>query len=273
MAVVAQQPQDASGQESFFRPIVGARAFAEVVDQLTYAVRSGRLSVGDRLPTLDQLAREMGVSKPTIGEAVRVLADAKVLRVHRGAMGGVEVISQIVPAKALRLSSQRRARRYSELVEARHAIEIELAKLACMRATGEDIAELENDVSLLTRARGGSREWGRAHLLFHYAIGKAAHSELLAYYHHQVLEEMSIFFGGFPPHYADEATGIHLHTETLEALLSGDVDRTTQAMIHHLEDLERVAGELEHAEVDSTSRARRSRRAAHGGSRPPLSGQ
>jgi GntR family transcriptional repressor for pyruvate dehydrogenase complex len=265
---VAARSRAASGQEPFFRPIVGARAFAEVVDQLTYAVRSGRLSVGERLPTIDQLAREMGVSRPTIGEAVRVLADAKVLRVHRGATGGVEVISQIVPAKALRLSSQRRARRYSELVEARHAIELELAKLACTRATKQDIAELEDDVRLLTKARGGSREWERAHLLFHYAIGRAAHSELLAYYHHQVLEEMTIFFGGFPPHYADEDTGIRLHTETLEALLTGDVDKTTRAMIHHLEDLERVAEELEQAQA-GISRARRSRRAAHGDGPPP----
>jgi GntR family transcriptional regulator, transcriptional repressor for pyruvate dehydrogenase complex len=201
--------------------------------------------VGDRLPTLDELAREMGVSKPTVGEAVKVLVDAKVLRVRRGAMGGVEVISQIVPARALHLSSQRRARRYSELVEARHAIELELARLACERATEDDLAELDSHVRLLAKARGGSRDWERAHLLFHYALGRAAHSDLLAFYHHQVLEEMAVFFGGFPPKYADRDTGIQLHTETLEALLSRDPERVASATIHHLEDLEGVADLLE----------------------------
>jgi GntR family transcriptional regulator, transcriptional repressor for pyruvate dehydrogenase complex len=242
--------RNSSKQDSFFHPIVGARAFAEVVDQLTYAVRSGRFSVGDWLPTLDELAREMGVSKPTVGEAVKVLVDAKVLRVQRGAMGGVEVISQIVPAKALHLSSQRRARRYSELVEARHAIEMELAKLACERATEDDLAEIQTHVDALGKAKGGSREWERAHLLFHYALGRAAHSDLLAYYHHQVLEEMAVFLGGFPPKYADRDTGIQLHTETLEALRSRDPERVAGATTHHLKDLEIVASLLESGQPD-----------------------
>jgi GntR family transcriptional regulator, transcriptional repressor for pyruvate dehydrogenase complex len=242
-------------EQSFFRPIVGARAFAEVVDQLTYAVRSGRFSVGDRLPTIDELAREMGVSKPTVGEAVKVLADAKVLRVRRGATGGVEVISQIVPVKALHLSSQRRARRYTELVEARHAMEVELARLACQRATDEDFADLAGHVQQLETAKGGSRDWERAHLLFHYALGRAGHSDLLAYYHHQVMEEMTVFFGGFPPRYADRETGIKLHTQTLEALRSRDPGRVGHAMYVHLEDLERVAASLDESQGDGRSRA------------------
>jgi GntR family transcriptional regulator, transcriptional repressor for pyruvate dehydrogenase complex len=234
-----------TGHGQFFRPIVGARAFAEVVDQLTFAIRSGYFSVGDRLPTMDELAREMGVSKPTVGEAIKVLADAKVLRVRRGATGGVDVISQIVPAKALRLSSQRRARRYTELVEARHAIELELAILACKRATEEDLAELESHVRVLKKAKGGSREWMRGHLLFHYALARAAHSDLLAYYHHQVLEEMTVFFGSFPPRYADREAGIRMHTETFQALQTRDAEQVTKAVINHLRDLEEVAESLE----------------------------
>jgi GntR family transcriptional regulator, transcriptional repressor for pyruvate dehydrogenase complex len=83
-------------------------------------------------------------------------------------------------------------------------------------------------------------------LLFHYALGRAAHSDLLAYYHHQIMEEMTVFFGGFPPKYADRDTGIVLHTETLTALRTRDPEKVRAAMVHHLEDLERVAVLLEH---------------------------
>jgi GntR family transcriptional regulator, transcriptional repressor for pyruvate dehydrogenase complex len=262
LLVVAESRAAESGG-TFFRPIVGARAFAEVVDQLTYAVRSGHLAVGDRLPTIDELARQMQVSKPTVGEEIKVLADAKVLRVQRGAMGGVDVISQNVPTDALRLSSQRRALRYSELVEARRAIEFELAQLACKRATENDLDELAGHVRLLEHAKAGSRDWERGHLLFHYAIGFAAHSELLCYYHHEVLEEMTVFFGSFPPRYADRDTGIRLHTETLEALRSRDPLRVADAMAHHLEDLEEVAASLERGGAAAGMRAPQRKR------RPP----
>lgn len=251
LGLVATRRRAASEPEPFFRPIVAARAFAEVVDQLTYAVRSGHFSVGDRLPTIDELAHEMGVSKPTVGEAIKVLVDAKVLRVRRGATGGVEVISQLVPAKALRLSSQRRARRYSELVEARRAIELELVRLACKRATKDDLAELESHVRLLERVKGSSREWERGHLLFHYAIGRAGHSELLAYYHHHALEEMTVFFGTFPPKYIERKTGIRTHTEMYEALLTRDTELVTRAMVDHLEELEAIAAVLEHGSSDA----------------------
>lgn len=255
---VTAAKRSSSGDGSFFRPIVAARAFAEVVDQLTYAVRSGRFSVGDRLPTIDELARDMGVSKPTVGEAIKVLVDAKVLRVRRGATGGVEVISQVIPARALRLSSQRRARRYSELVEARHAIEVELVRLACKRATEEDLAELERYVRLLETVKGGSREWERGHSLFHYAIGRAGHSDLLAYYHHHVLEEMTVFFGTFPPKYIDRKTGVRTHTEMYEALLSRDADLATRAMVDHLEELEDIAETLEQGSANAARRTGKS---------------
>ncbi len=107
----------------------------------------------------------------------------------------------------------------------------------------------------LEAAKGGSRDWERAHLLFHYALGRAGHSELLAYYHHQVMEEMTVFFGGFPPRYADRPTGVRLHTETLEALRTRDTERLARAMAVHLEDLERVAESLDEGDAHGRTRA------------------
>src|SRR6266511_1346172 len=59
-----------------FRPITGPRAFEEVVDQITHAVRSGAFPPGSRLPRINDLSREMRVSRPSVMQAGRLLNDA-----------------------------------------------------------------------------------------------------------------------------------------------------------------------------------------------------
>ena len=131
-----------------FRPIIGSRAFEEVVDQLSHAVHTGLYEVGTRLPTIDELSKAMEVSRPTVGEAVRVLARAGVLKVKRGASGGIVVISSVIPPAILKLSSRRMASDMRELVEARRPVELELVRLAVMRATDADFAEMRAALKL-----------------------------------------------------------------------------------------------------------------------------
>ena len=77
--------------------IDAARAHEEVVDQIVYAIRSGLLQTGDLLPTIEDLAESTGVSKPVVGEAVRVLREHGVVTSKRGVQGGVTVITDDVP--------------------------------------------------------------------------------------------------------------------------------------------------------------------------------
>ena len=51
-------------------PVTPVRAHEEVVSQIVFAIRSGLLRVGDRLPTIEALAASTHVSKPVVGEAV-----------------------------------------------------------------------------------------------------------------------------------------------------------------------------------------------------------
>src|SRR5579872_2877762 len=57
--------------------------------QRTIAARS--LAPGDRVGTEAELARELGVSRPAVREAVRMLVRANLLRAARGPGGGVFV--------------------------------------------------------------------------------------------------------------------------------------------------------------------------------------
>ena len=86
--------------ERAFEPVATRRTFEEAVEQIAEKVKSGELHVGDRLPSERDLAAQMRISRPTLREAVKVLAEAGVLEVRRGQAGGIFVASRAGAARA-----------------------------------------------------------------------------------------------------------------------------------------------------------------------------
>jgi GntR family transcriptional repressor for pyruvate dehydrogenase complex len=231
-----------SSVDSPFRPIQGPKASAEVIDQITAAISSGRFLSGSRLPNINELARSMDVSRPTVGDALRMLAKAGVIETRRGNSGGVLVLSTIIPPRLLRVSRPRVAHNLSSLVEARRAVEMELALLACLRASEEDFAEMDSSIAMLKRSVDNPRGWVQANNLFHYAVGRAARSPVLADFQHEVIKEMTVLLDGWnAEYYAGPDRVIGMHETTLEALRSRDLARVREAMTDHLRDAETVA--------------------------------
>lgn len=228
-----------------FRPIVGSRAFEEVVDQLSHAVHTGLYEVGERLPTIDELAKAMQVSRPTVGEAVRVLARAGVFRVKRGASGGIMVTSSVIPPNILKLSSRRIARDLRELVEARRPIELELARLATLRATAADFAEMRAAVKLQEDLIGDFPAYTFGNFKFHYAIGRAAGSDLLFHFQSELTMELAMLIEGWTPRDRENPSiTIREHQDILAALESRDVEKVAIAVDRHLLELEELAQPL-----------------------------
>ena len=87
-----------AGLERSFEPVSSRRTFEEAVEQIAEKIKSGDLHIGDRLPSERELAAQMRISRPTLREAVRTLAEAGVLEVRRGQSGGIFVSIRADPA-------------------------------------------------------------------------------------------------------------------------------------------------------------------------------
>jgi GntR family transcriptional regulator, transcriptional repressor for pyruvate dehydrogenase complex len=228
-----------------FRPILASRAALEVADQLTYAVISGQYAVGDWLPKVGELAERMRCSKPTIGEALRLLADAGVLEPRRGSGGGTIVKSAIVPPEVMKLAQRRRGRTLAELIEARAPIEMELARLAAGRATDVDLDRLaEINTKVIASVTAGP-EWAHANNLFHYAIARAADNHVLAGFQHDILEEMLLLTDGYAEGSGDREDVIAEHEKIHAALCTRDAAAAATAMCNHVERAGRRAVRVE----------------------------
>lgn len=213
----------------------GSRVHEEVVGQIVYAIRAGLLRSGDRLPTIEELAEATGVSKPVVGEAVRVLREHGVVASKRGVQGGVTVITDDVPIGLLPPRGWRKAD-LTELVEARRPIEMMLCQLAAERATPDDLDEMRETIEQLeAAAQRPDVSFLRYDHRFHYQVGRAARSEMLAFYQHQILSAIAVALHEYGLFHEDRDLVIRTHREMLSAIEARDQDWIRAAAERHFE--------------------------------------
>ena len=124
------------------------KAYEQVADQLRELIVTGELAPGERLPTETVLAREFGVSRATVREALRLLAAQGLIRTAKGAAGGSYVTLPTVDHISESLSSNiglladARDVTLDELLEARVLLEVPAARLAARRRREGDVERL-----------------------------------------------------------------------------------------------------------------------------------
>ena len=222
-----------------FRPIQSRRSFEEALDQLVEAILTGELRVGDRIPAERELAAAMGISRPTLREAHKLLREAGVIEV-RGRSGGAYVKSSDIPRELL---AQRRKLLLDEVgsvLEARRILETSIARIAGMVATDDDLRALAETVEL-QRQVGNDHE--RLLLIderFHLELARASHNPTLMEFMRTILRRMAVV-RDMPRQLPEDAKlELEIHELTLRALESRDPAAIDAAMDEHMSDLEDI---------------------------------
>lgn len=138
---------------------------------------------GSKLPGENELSSELGVSRTTLREAIRILVAEGLLHVMRGKGTYVSERKDQL-ADAMPSFSERRVA-LKDLYEARLIIEPAAAALACKRATDEEIEEIVR----LVRATQeqfkndfNNEEIIQREIAFHDALIRASHNQFFDYF-------------------------------------------------------------------------------------------
>jgi GntR family transcriptional regulator, transcriptional repressor for pyruvate dehydrogenase complex len=129
-------------------PALKRSAPEEVADAIRAWMFGRGMAPGERLGREEDLARQFGVSRPTLREALRLLSSAHLIRATKGPGGGIFVAAtpeqgigrSVTESVASMLSAD--SIELDELIETRMLLEIPLAGLAAQRATEADVAAL-----------------------------------------------------------------------------------------------------------------------------------
>jgi len=130
-------------------PAAAARPLksAHVVDTLGLRIVSGQLHSGDLLPTEAELSAQLGISRPSLREGLRALAQKGLVngRTRRGTSVNDRREWNVLDADVLRWLSVAPPDPafFMDLLDVRMIVEPAAARLAAMRATPEQVAAIE----------------------------------------------------------------------------------------------------------------------------------
>lgn len=193
------------------RPGTVTRISDAVAAELETRILEGALKPGDRLPAERELSVEMGVSRPSLREAIHKLVNKGLLTTRHG--GGTFVTDRLEapfvdPWKEM-LSAHPNLQ--GDMLEFRYLLEGEAAALAAERATDLDIERLDAAFAAMSAAyaRNDIPESVRTDVVFHQTIAEAAHNVVIGHLTASLLQVIQEHVSGNieylhqrPPHWA-----------------------------------------------------------------------
>src|SRR5919201_3125824 len=141
----------------------------QVVLALERRILSGELRSGERLPTEDELRVQLGVSRTVVRDAIRTLPTRQLVRVRHGfGMEGAPA-SDLPFSHALADLLMRADVTVGEVLDARAALDRQLAPLAARNASDRDIADMAHQLERFAAAAaaGDAAVAQEAHLEIH----------------------------------------------------------------------------------------------------------
>lgn len=235
------------------------RLYRQIADQLRGLVERGEYEVGSRLPPERDLALQLGVSRPSVREALIALEVEGLVEVR---MGSGIYVRPLTEARSRPVSAEGPL----ETIRARQLIESELAALAAKHMNKAQVVGLKNALALMQQEVDSGHTPTRGDRLFHLRIAEAAEnsvlqrvvSELFDERHNPLFEQLGSHFETA----GSWAAAIVEHRAVIDAITRHSSDDARAAMATHLSNShDRFTVNIAHTGTPETAPAPR-RRAA-----------
>jgi DNA-binding FadR family transcriptional regulator len=208
-----------------YRPLRHGNALEDAVARILQTIRLGVVAPGEALPAERELAQRFSVSRDTVRDAIRELADAGYLTARRGRYGGTFVADEL-PAVRVELA----AGELDELIRLREVLETGAARAAAGRRGGAELA------GHLARCRGAApADYRRLDSLLHLAIAEAAGIPALLGLVAENRARVNALLDAFPLLPRNIEHSDRQHAAIVDAVLAGRPDTAESLMREHLD--------------------------------------
>lgn len=207
--------------------------YEEIAERLQELITSERLEPGDRLPSERELAKQLGVSRTSVRQALASLRSLGLVDVRHG--DGAYLMrpaAEVVPTLTVEMLHVEAD--HPMVWEAREAIEVHAARLAAGRRTAADLLAMGSATEAMGRAIDAGDDGTEADAALHRAIVVAAHNPLLEQLFMSMQEAIdrtsaaSLSMPGRPP------DSLRAHRAIVEAIGDRDAERAASEMTSHL---------------------------------------
>jgi DNA-binding FadR family transcriptional regulator len=209
------------------------RLYQQVADRLRLLIDGDDYAAGSRLPAERELARILGVSRPTIREALIALEVEGRLRIRVGS--GIYVTAHRPPAAGF---GQKPIEGPFEVLRARAFLESAIAEEAARRATKSDIARIDAVLAEIDDKPFTREGWIALDRRFHIAVVGTLGNAVLTHTIGELFDQrFNPYFDRLARYIVNESTKLAAHKEHVairDAIAARDPAQARAAMYEHL---------------------------------------
>ncbi len=208
----------------------------QVADEISKMILEGGMRPGERLPSMAELEARFGVSHTVMREALRVLEARGLLQVQHGKR--VLVSPTLSEAISTSLSTILRLHNGTllHLMEFRTILETEVAGMAALRRTNEDLWKLKTCLEEMQQSLDSPKGYVDGDVAFHNTLVAATHNPVLISVTNSLqgllIESREITFRG--PAGGGGTRALRAHQRIYEMVKAQDPGGAKDAMRQHL---------------------------------------
>lgn len=165
--------------KNVLKPVSRESLVDRLVGEIRGSINSGDYTVGERLPTIMEMARRFGVGHPTVREALKKLEAIGAVEIRHGS--GVYVTrTQDVLMVASDYGGKVTKKLLLDLIQARTPIEMQSVALATKNASDEDFAEMRRLLMTAGENLDNDAVLNSVNMAFHRQIASASGNTVIA---------------------------------------------------------------------------------------------
>ena len=213
------------------------RLYQQIADQLRTLITAGEFTPGSRLPAERDLAKQLGVSRPSVREALIALEVEGWVEVRTGS--GVYVLDRTQHTQSAEKTIATTEWGPLELIRARRVVEGEMAAIAALQAKRKHLDAMRQALADMTRDASAGvlpLEGDRA---FHSAIVESTGNVVLVETVHSFWDSrrgpLFTRLGGYFETVQSWRSAIAEHTTILDAIAAHDGPAARAAMHTHMD--------------------------------------
>ena len=165
-------------------PVSRARTYELVLERIEAQIVSGSLQAGERLPPERELAELLGVSRPAVREALRVLEARGAVRSQVGQGPGSGTTIDRLPgdalARLLRLHVALGSFPLIDVIETRVTLERSMVVLACHNARPSNLARMRAYLLAMDEPQVSREGFNQIDIDFHVELAEAGGNRLMS---------------------------------------------------------------------------------------------
>ena len=225
------------------------KLYEEIAEIITEEIREGTYKQGDKLPSIQALAKAYGVGQASIREALNALRVVGLVEIKHGEGTFIKSIEaqSYTPEMALYNKED-----IKDLLEVRKVLEVGSVRAAAQNRNAAQLKKINEALLQMELAMKNKEIGDDSDLMFHLAIADASNNKLLKHMLTEVSDKIKTIMKETRQIWLfNEAKSIEKlfneHTEIYEAIELQNIKLAEEKMIKHLEEVEAVL--IEHYKI------------------------